>query len=91
MEPEKCQFCSNELPSCDCEFELAIEGLASVYGCGCDGLCFQHAAAAIDEEGETEGRERDVLFLYISGRAPSQKKIAQGGRGGGEGRKRAKK
>ena len=55
MEPEECQFCSDELSRCDCEFELAIEGLASVYGCGCDGLCFQHAAAAIDEEGETEG------------------------------------
>ena len=39
MEPRECQFCSDELSRCDCEFELAIEGLASVYGCGCDGLC----------------------------------------------------
>jgi hypothetical protein len=38
LEPEEGQFCSDELSRCDCEFLLAIEGLASVYGCGCDGL-----------------------------------------------------
>jgi hypothetical protein len=54
METEECQYFYGELSNFECEFKAAIAGLPSVDGSGCEG-CFQHDAAAIEEEGETEG------------------------------------